>query len=496
MILAGVEVATCRRGDRTTELAPANPSFGGMCCGSTLLNLFAARLGLPNRFASVSYCRMRRRLALPGETTVERLVKPFQEFASLEASGGLLLIGCTLAALIWANSPWAASYSSLWHTKLTVGFAGRQLSEELHFWINDGLMAVFFLVVGLEIKREVIVGELASLRKAALPLVAAVGGMLVPASIYFFLNRTGPGAAGWGVPMATDIAFALGVLALLGDRVPTSLKVFLAALAIADDIGAVLVIGFFYTAEISWVALTIAGLFLVALIVANRIGARRPLTYAILGLGLWLAFLESGIHATVAGVLLALTIPARQRIDGRAFLERTDKILDEFRAADQGGDAIQANATRSTALSVLAEDCQRAESPMLRFEHALTPWSKHAILPIFALANAGVALGGGALFSPISVGVVCGLVLGKPIGVVAFSWLATRFGFAALPEGVGWRQILGVGMLAGIGFTMSLLIANLAFDVESVLETAKVGILVASVVSAIIGTLLLLRRRA
>ena len=308
---------------------------------------------------------MRERPPLPGATPLERLVKPFQEFAKLEASGGILLIGCTVAALVWANSPWAASYFHLSHTKLTIGFAGRQLSEELHFWINDGLMAIFFLLVGLEIKREALVGQLASLRKATLPIVAALGGMIVPAFFYFLFNRTGPGTAGWGVPMATDIAFALGVLALLGDRAPTSLRVFLAALAIADDIGAVLVIAFFYTAEISWVALTIAGMFLLALIVMNRIGARHPLIYAVLGLGLWLAFLQSGIHATVAGVLLALTIPARQRIDGQAFLERTGKILDEFRAADQEGDRIEANATRSAALSMLEEDCRDAESPML-----------------------------------------------------------------------------------------------------------------------------------
>ncbi len=263
---------------------------------------------------------------LPGETPLERLAKPFQEFAKLEASGGILLIACTVAALIWANSPWAASYFGLWHTKLTFGFAGQQLSEELHFWINDGLMAIFFLLVGLEIKREALVGELASLQKAALPIVAALGGMLVPAIFYFLFNRTGPGAAGWGVPMATDIAFALGVLALLGDRVPTSLKIFLAALAIADDIGAVLVIAFFYTAEISWISLAVAGAFFVALIVMNRIGARHPLIYAVLGLGLWLAFLQSGIHATVAGVLLALTIPARQRInaDGVSRAQRKD----------------------------------------------------------------------------------------------------------------------------------------------------------------------------
>jgi Na+:H+ antiporter, NhaA family len=441
---------------------------------------------------------MRRRSPLPGETAIERLAKPFQEFARLEASGGLLLIGCTLAALIWANSPWAASYFSLWHTKLTVGFAGKQLSEELHFWINDGLMAIFFLLVGLEIKREALVGELASARKAALPIVAALGGMIVPAGIYFLFNRTGPGAAGWGAPMATDIAFALGVLALLGDRVPTSLKIFLAALAIADDIGAVLVIAFFYTAAISWISLTIAGIFFVALIVMNRIGARHPLVYAVLGIGLWLAFLQSGIHATVAGVLLALTIPARQRLEGRAFLERSEQILQEFREADEGGGVIQANATRSAALSVLAADCQRAESPMLRFEHALVPWSKHAIMPIFALANAGVALGGdalGQLASPISIGVICGLALGKPIGVVGFSWVAIRSRFGAMPEEVTWRQVCGVGMLAGIGFTMSLFIANLAFGADSVLETAKVGILAASVISGVAGTLLLLKRR-
>ena len=439
------------------------------------------------------------RSPLPDETPLERLAKPFQEFAKLEASGGILLIACTVAALIWANSPWAESYFGLWHTKLTFGFAGQQLSEELHFWINDGLMAVFFLLVGLEIKREALVGELASLQKAALPIVAALGGMVVPATFYFLFNRTGPGAAGWGVPMATDIAFALGVLALLGDRVPASLKIFLAALAIADDIGAVLVIAFVYTAEISWISLAIAGVFFVALIVMNRIGARHPLIYAVLGLGLWLAFLQSGVHATVAGVLLALTIPARQRINADAFLARSEKILDEFRRADETGDPIQTGATRSTALSLLAEDCQDAESPMLRFEHALAPWIKHVIMPIFALANAGIIFGGGdaftALVSPISAGVICGLALGKPIGIVGFSWLAIRLRLASLPEGVVWGQVIGVGVLAGIGFTMSLFIADLAFGNASELETAKVGILAASVAAGITGMLILVKKR-
>ncbi|MFS8064672.1 MAG: Na+/H+ antiporter NhaA, partial [Luteimonas sp.] len=273
--------------------------------------------------------KLQSQLPLPGKTTIEALTKPFQEFARLESSGGILLIGCTLAALIWANSPWSHAYFDLWHTKLTVGFAEATLSKEIHFWINDGLMAIFFLLVGLEIKREVLIGELASLQKAALPLFGAIGGMLLPAGFYFLFNRTGPGVNGWGVPMATDIAFALGVLTLLGDRVPTQLKVFLAALAIADDIGAVLVIAFFYTAELSWISLAVAGIFFLALFVMNRIGARDPLIYAILGIGLWLAFLQSGIHATVAGVLLALTIPSNRRIDSRAFLERSGRILDE-----------------------------------------------------------------------------------------------------------------------------------------------------------------------
>src|SRR5450432_3963577 len=372
---------------------------------------------------------MNERRPLESSTPIEWLVRPFQEFAKMEASGGILLIACTVVALVWANSPWAAGYFHLWHTNLTFGFAGKLLSEPLHFWINDGLMALFFLLVGLEIKRETLVGELASFRKAALPIAAALGGMVVPAGFYVVFNQGGPGASGWGIPMATDIAFALGVLALLGDRVPTSLKVFLAALAIADDIGAVLVIAFFYTAQISWISLGVGGLFFIALIAANRAGARHPLIYAVLGVGLWLAFLQSGIHATVAGVLLAITIPARQPGDS----------------------------TLSPA---------HGESPMLRFEHALMPWNKYVIMPVFALANAGVVLGAcaaRALIDPISLGVICGLVLGKPIGIVLFSWLATRSRIATMLDGISWRQIVGVGMLGGIGFTMSLFIANLAF---------------------------------
>ena len=429
---------------------------------------------------------------------IDRLVRPFQELAKLEASGGLLLIACTVVALLWANSPWADSYDHLWHTDLTFGIAGKVLSEPLHFWINDGLMALFFLLVGLEIKREILVGELASFRKAALPIAAALGGMIVPAALYVLFNHGRAGASGWGIPMATDIAFALGVLALLGDRVPPSLKVFLAALAIADDIGAVLVIAFFYTAQISWVSLGVAGLFFLALIAANRAGARHPLVYAILGIGLWLAFLQSGIHATVAGVLLAATIPARERIDNRAFLARSEKILDEFRTAEALGDPIVSSATRSSALERMAADCVRAEAPMLRFEHALVPWNKHIIMPVFALANAGVVLGAGAarvLADPISLGVICGLVFGKPTGVVLFSWLATKSRMATMLDGISWRQIAGIGMLAGIGFTMSLFVSNLAFGDAAGVELAKIGILAASLISGVAGAVVLAKRR-
>jgi NhaA family Na+:H+ antiporter len=434
---------------------------------------------------------------IPDATPIERFVRPFQEFAKRETSSGILLIGCIVIALLWANSPWADSYSHLWHTKLTFGFAGKTLSEPLHFWINDGLMALFFLLVGLEIKRETLVGELASFEQAALPIAAALGGMLVPAAIYWLFNPGGAGKSGWGIPMATDIAFALGILTLLGKRVPSSLRVFLAALAIVDDIGAVLVIAFFYTETISGISLAVAGACFVALIALNRAGARHPLGYAVLGVGLWLAFLSSGIHATVAGVLLAVTIPAKERIDGRAFLARSDKILEEFRSAEAIGETIYAGARKSAALHMLAQDCERVESPMLRFEHALAPWITYLIMPVFALANAGVSLGAGAsdaLVSPIGLGVICGLALGKPIGIALFSWLITRVRLAAIPNGVVWRHILGVGALGGIGFTMSLFIANLAFGLSPLLDTAKIAILAASLLAGIGGALILWKK--
>ena len=421
---------------------------------------------------------------------MERIVRPFQDFAHKQSSGGILLIMATVVALVWANSPWAESYAALWHTKLTVGVGDFSISKDLTHWINDGLMAVFFLVVGLEIKREILVGELSSIRGATLPVAAAVGGALVPAAIYLSINAGTEGSAGWGIPMATDIAFALGVLALLGQRAPVGLKVFLTALAIVDDIVAVLVIAFFYTSDISWGALGVGVVFLAALVVANLLGVGKTLVYAVLGVGLWLCFLLSGVHATIAGVLLALTVPASSFMNPTAFLERVRYIVDRFEEAGEKGENVLTNEERQAALHALNHAAYKLEPPLHELEHALHPWVVFAIMPIFALANAGVPLGGdivGALASPVTLGIVLGLVIGKQLGITLFAWLAVRSGLSELPEGIGWRHVYGVGWLAGIGFTMSLFITDLAFSDDSLIENAKLGILVASLVAGMIG---------
>jgi Na+:H+ antiporter, NhaA family len=427
---------------------------------------------------------------------VERIVRPFQDFANKQSSGGLLLIIATAVALVWANSPWGESYVALWHTKLSVGVGDFSISKDLTHWINDGLMAVFFLVIGLEIKREVLVGELSSVGNAALPVVAALGGAVVPALIYLAINAGTKGSAGWGIPMATDIAFALGVLALLGQRAPTALKVFVTALAIVDDIVAVLVIALFYTSEISWGALGGGAVFLAALIVANLLGVGRTLVYAGLGVGLWLCFLLSGVHATIAGVLLALTIPATSFINPGAFLERSRYVLDRFEKAGEKGENVLSNEERQAALHALNHAAYKLEPPLHELEHNLHPWVVFAIMPLFALANAGVPLGGGvveALTSPVALGIVVGLVVGKQLGITLFAWLAVRSGFSELPEGIGWRHVYGVGWLAGIGFTMSLFISDLAFSEDSLIEDAKLGIECASLIAGVVGWTILRR---
>ena len=428
------------------------------------------------------------------ERPVEKIVRPFQDFAQKQSSGGILLILATAVALLWANSPWGEGYADLWHTKLTVGIGDFSISKDLTHWINDGLMVIFFLVVGLEIKREVLVGELSSARIAALPVAAAVGGVVVPAAIYLTINAGTEGSAGWGIPMATDIAFALGILALLGERAPVALKVFLTALAIVDDIVAVLVIAFFYTSEISWGALGVGAAFLAALVVANLIGVGRTLVYAVLGIGLWLCFLLSGVHATIAGVLLALTVPAISFINPGAFLDRGRYILDRFERAGEKGENVLSNEERQAALHALNHAAYELEPPLHELEHTLHPWVVFAIMPLFALANAGVPLGGGiadALTSPVALGILAGLVVGKQLGITLFAWLAVRSGISELPGGINWRHVYGVGWLAGIGFTMSLFITDLAFSEDSLVDAAKLGILVASVIAGGVGWVIL-----
>ena len=430
----------------------------------------------------------------PAPQLIDRVLRPFQQFAHRASAGGLVLLGCTAIALVWANSPWAESYGHLWERKLTIGTPGFGLSLTLHHWINDGLMAVFFFVVGLEIKRELLVGELSSLRSAAFPIAGALGGMLVPASLYAAINAGGPGAPGWGIPMATDIAFALGVLALLGPRVPLALKVFLAALAIVDDIGAVLVIALFYTADLSLDALAAAGAVLAALVLANRAGVRHPAVYALIGLVLWVAVLRSGVHATIAGVLLALTIPSRTRLDARQFLHRARAALDDFAHGSTGSGSVLTNEDQQEALQRLEHACEQAQAPLLKLEEKLHVPVAFLIMPLFALANAGVRLEGDTaalLADPISVGVIAGLVVGKPVGITLLAWLAVRFGLAAKPAGVPWAAVLATGWLAGIGFTMSIFIAGLAFASAEALTAAKLGILTASLLAGGVGFVLM-----
>lgn len=425
------------------------------------------------------------------------LVRPFQEFAARETSGGILLLAGTVAALVWANSPWAHHYTALWHTPLTVGLGSFNLSKELHFWVNDALMAVFFFVVGLEIKRQLLAGELASPRQAALPIVAALGGVVVPAILYTTLNASGPGARGWGIPMATDIAFVIGVMALLGDRVPLGLKVFLTALAIVDDIAAVLVIAVFYTADLAWGALGVAALCLLVALAANRLGVRHPLPYALIGAVLWVTVVQSGIHATIAGVFLAFMIPSRTAINQRDFLRHGRAVLDHFERSSQTEPMdILSDIEQQTAVEALEDACEKVQPPLHRLEQGLHPWVTFLIMPLFALANAGVSLSGDlgkVVAQPITFGVVLGLVLGKPIGITLASWLAVRMGLASLPEGVSWRHIHGAGWLGGIGFTMSLFMAGLAFTDDAHLTAAKLGILMASLSAGIIGSVILLR---
>jgi NhaA family Na+:H+ antiporter len=437
------------------------------------------------------------------ESLKEEIEKPlgvqirnlFGRFTRLQASGGILLVIATIIALILANTAAAHDYFELWETYLTISFGNLSLSEDLLHWINDGLMVVFFFVVGLEIKREIMVGELATLKKAALPIFAAIGGILLPAGIYVFFNAGTEAQSGWAIPVATDIAFTLGILVLLGRRVPLALKVFFTALAIADDLGAVLIIAIFYSEGIIWFSLAVGAIILLALLALNWLGVRRPLPYGILGLALWLAFLQSGVHPTIAGVLLALTIPARTIASKEAFLAQCISTLGGFEPAATDQDERTLNNRQQAAAHTLEAIAERIQTPAQRLEHSITPWATYLVLPIFALANAGVALEGNiveAITSPLSLGIVLGLVLGKPVGISLFTWLAVKIGIADMPSRVTWPQLLSTTFLAGIGFTMSLFITGSAFEDQGLISTAKISILVASLMAGILGSSLLM----
>jgi NhaA family Na+:H+ antiporter len=426
------------------------------------------------------------------ESLIDAVEKPLgvqvrrlaQEFVRIEASGGILLLICAIIALILANSALSEAYFHFWETELEIGFGQSVFKLPLIEWINDGLMVIFFFVVGLEIKRQLTTGELSRPRKAILPLAAALGGMLIPAAIYLAFNAGGPGEPGWGIPMATDIAFTLGVLALLGSRAPLSIKIFFTALAIADDLGAILVLAIFYSSDIHLVSLLFAALILVVLIILNRIRIYSPLPYAILGIGLWLAFLDSGIHPTIAGVLLAATIPAWGAPDTKALLAQCVSVLNEFEIPEE----VQANRAQAAA-QTLETVADRMQSPAQRLEHILLPWTTYLVLPIFALANAGVVLEfERSLFSVVSIGIVLGLVFGKAIGITLFTWIALRLRLADLPRNISMRQIFSASWLAGIGFTMSLFIAGNAFRGNpELLDQSKSGILIASLIAGLIG---------
>lgn len=421
-----------------------------------------------------------------------------------EAAGGVLLILCALVAMVWANSGYAGSYTALFlESKVTVGFGDWSLSKPFILWINDLLMAVFFLLVGLEIKREVLVGELRSPRKAALPIAAAIGGMAVPGAIYALVNMGHDSISGWGVPMATDIAFALGVLALVGKRVPISVRIFLTSLAIVDDLGALLVIAVFYTESIGVSYLGQAAVVLGLMAALNLMGVRRVLVYMILGVIVWYLVLKSGVHATIAGVVVAMTIPARTRVDQQSYLGFVRSMLERFE-----GDTDPANkqnakkwttSRQQSAVLAIEDAGQKVETPVRRLEHALIPWVAFLILPVFALANAGVPVGGdagqeaaGSVWSSRAMwGVVLGLLIGKPIGVFGFAWCAQKMGIGVLPDGASWRHVFGAAWLSGIGFTMALFIANLAFKDPASLDAAKLGVLGASVIAGVIGLAIL-----
>ncbi|QAA81714.1 Na+/H+ antiporter NhaA [Aequorivita sp. H23M31] len=430
---------------------------------------------------------------------IDRIKRPLAKIMQEEKSGALVLGISILVAFVLANSPWYEQYHLFFDHTFGFEFDNKPyLEHTISEWINDGLMGMFFFVVGLELKREIVAGELSNIRAAMLPIAAAIGGMIVPALIYFSLNSTGDVNSGWGIPMATDIALALGVIYLLGNRIPLALKVFLTALAIVDDIGAVLVIAFFYTSNISFSNLAVGFIFLFLMFIGNRMGVRSLLYYAIIGIvGVWTAFLLSGIHATIAAVLAAFMIPADVRIKEPIYIARIKKHLLRFKNIDPDDDIPTLTHGQLEVLERINLDTKKAMPPLQKLEHAMTPFVNFFVLPVFALANAGVTVFDieiSKLFNTnVAVGVGLGLLLGKVIGIIGFAWLAVKFKITSFPKYLNFKNLLGLSLLASIGFTMSLFITQLAFTNEDYKTQAKVGIFVASIIGGILGYIVLKR---
>jgi Na+:H+ antiporter, NhaA family len=439
--------------------------------------------------------RIRKYIATPEKFQAD-LLRPFQYFFQAEASSSVLLGAATLIAFVWANSAFASSYNSFWQTEFSLVLGDYSISKTLREWIDEGFMTIFFFIVGLEIKREILVGELATLKKALLPAGAAVGGMLFPALIYFAFNRGLPTATGWGIPMATDIAFAMGAVSVLGRRLPAGIRIFLSALAIVDDLGAVIVIALFYTEKIVALYLLAAMVIFLLTVIANLLWIRRTPVYALLGIALWLSFLGSGLHATVAGVIVAMCIPARGRYPTEKFVEKVTGYLEQFDCPSDGcGYSILLNEKHMDAVQSTELACHDVETPLQRLEHSLHPWVVFVIVPLFALANAGLTTARidipAALASPVMLGILCGLLFGKPLGITLFSWLSVKMKLCSLPAGVTWSHIFGAGLLGGIGFTMSLFVTELSFSQPAVMDHAKVGVLLGSIGAGVIGLLYL-----
>ncbi len=430
----------------------------------------------------------------PWEKAFDRVLTPLDEFIHRQTTSGVLLMLCAVLALYIANSDWHDLYHAFLQTNFTIGLPYFQLSKSVHHWINDGLMALFFFVIGLELKREILVGELADPKQAIFPIIAAIGGMIVPVLIYIAINPDGDTLKGWGIPMATDIAFALGTLALLGNRIPKNLLTFLVALAIVDDLGAVLVIALFYTETISIPALIIVVVTLGLLLALNLGGIRRTLPYIIFGVILWIAMLKSGVHATLAGIFLAFTIPMRPKYDPERFLSHINEMITKIKLAYQREGNILINDELRSRVRALGEGVELVQAPAQALERKMYLLLVYIIIPVFALANAGIVIDWSSISTvvthPVAMGITGGLVLGKLIGIAGFAWLAVKLGFTTLPQGLNFKHIIGVALMGGIGFTMSIFIAELGFVHQpDDLLMAKTGILMASALAGITGFL-------